>query len=224
MPISMRCPQCGKKLNAPDSAAGKRARCPQCKTIVTLPSPGDAPADEVFEAEPVAPPAPAPDPDELGFGDEPVAPAPPPISAARPAVGATRRPPPLPVDSDDIPLAPDAAPAGGAEPPRRPCPMCGEMIPVSAVQCRFCHEIFDPTLKKAQKKKMAVATDGDDDLSTGEWVIAILCSGIGCICGIIWMIQGKPKGKKMFAVSFVAAVVWSVVRGVIESAAPHHGR
>jgi hypothetical protein len=215
MPISMQCPTCGKKLNAPDSAAGKRARCPQCKTIVTLPSPGGAPAEEVLEAEPVQAPAPA-DPDALGFGDEPAAPAPPPLPSG--GFG----------DSGDIPLAPDAAPppagAPGGDQPRRPCPMCGEMIPVSAVQCRFCHEIFDPALKKAQKKKMAVATDGDDDLSTGEWVVAILCSGIGCICGIIWMIQGKPKGKKMFAVSFVAAVVWSVIRGVLESASPHHGR
>jgi hypothetical protein len=100
--------------------------------------------------------------------------------------------------------------------------MCGEMIPVNAVTCRFCHEIFDPQLKKQaakSKKMMTAGGDADDDLSTGEWVIAILCSGIGCICGIIWMIQGKPKGKKMFAVSFVAGVVWSIIRGVIESSA-----
>jgi predicted RNA-binding Zn-ribbon protein involved in translation (DUF1610 family) len=50
------------------------------------------------------------------------------------------------------------APAGGArpaaggvaaqEPARRPCPMCGEMIPVAAAKCRFCNTIFDPKLKQ----------------------------------------------------------------------------
>ena len=95
--------------------------------------------------------------------------------------------------------------------------MCGEMIPIAAVQCRFCNEIFDPTLKAAQAKKQVATTD--QDLSTGEWVLAVLCSGIGCICGIIWMIQGKPKGKKMFGVSFCFAILWSIVRGLIESQA-----
>ena len=30
MPITMSCPTCGKTLTAPDSAVGKRARCPGC--------------------------------------------------------------------------------------------------------------------------------------------------------------------------------------------------
>ena len=29
-----------------------------------------------------------------------------------------------------------------------------------------------------------------------EIIVAILCSGIGCVDGIVWMIQGKPKGKR----------------------------
>ena len=52
-----------------------------------------------------------------------------------------------------------------------------------------------------------------------EWVIAILCSGIGCIVGIVWMIQGKPKGKKMFLVSFCMQILWGIVRAAIEGAA-----
>ena len=36
---------------------------------------------------------------------------------------------------------------------RRPCPMCGEMIVATAAKCRFCGEVFDPTLKKAKSKK-----------------------------------------------------------------------
>jgi hypothetical protein len=38
---------------------------------------------------------------------------------------------------------------------RRPCPMCGEMIKANAVKCRFCGEVFDPTLKRAGKKTTA---------------------------------------------------------------------
>ncbi len=39
MPISFSCPNCQKKLKAPEQAAGKTLPCPQCKTRVTVPSP-----------------------------------------------------------------------------------------------------------------------------------------------------------------------------------------
>ncbi|MCA9059662.1 MAG: hypothetical protein KDA85_14240, partial [Planctomycetaceae bacterium] len=39
------------------------------------------------------------------------------------------------------------------------------------------------------------------NLSTADWIIAILCSGIGCIVGIIRLIQGKKNGGKMLGVS-----------------------
>jgi hypothetical protein len=176
---------------------------------MTLPS---APGEEVLDAEPVESSPPSSD---MGIEPDPYAPAP----QASAGPGKFYPPPPLPVDPYDIPLAPEAPPplpAGTPQgPPRRPCPMCGEMIPVNAVQCRFCHEIFDPSLKKAQGKKYTA--DTDENMSTGEWVVAILCSGIGCICGIIWMIQGKPKGKKMLGVSLLFAVLWSVIRGILES-------
>lgn len=102
---------------------------------------------------------------------------------------------------------------------RKPCPACGEMIVRGAVKCRFCGEIFDPTLKEQQKKKRrkksrAVA-DEDEDLSAIEWVVCILCSGIGCIMGIIYMIQDKPKGKKMLLVSLAVQGFWFVVNILI---------
>jgi hypothetical protein len=41
MPIIVVCPGCGTKLNAPDTAAGKRVRCPKpdCGTAVAVPAP-----------------------------------------------------------------------------------------------------------------------------------------------------------------------------------------
>jgi hypothetical protein len=39
MPIEIACPGCGKQLKAPDAAAGKRVKCPQCATVVPVPAP-----------------------------------------------------------------------------------------------------------------------------------------------------------------------------------------
>ena len=36
MPISVICPSCGTKLNAPDQHAGKRGKCPKCQATVEL--------------------------------------------------------------------------------------------------------------------------------------------------------------------------------------------
>jgi predicted RNA-binding Zn-ribbon protein involved in translation (DUF1610 family) len=44
MSISFQCPQCGKKLKAPDNAAGKSSTCPGCGNKVTCPEP-------VYDAE-----------------------------------------------------------------------------------------------------------------------------------------------------------------------------
>jgi len=71
MPVSATCPGCGKRLSGPDSAAGHKARCPQCGQVVQFPSAGGAaapgarpsPANALAEAlaqasaEPAAPPA-----------------------------------------------------------------------------------------------------------------------------------------------------------------------
>jgi DNA-directed RNA polymerase subunit RPC12/RpoP len=36
--MGLTCPGCGKKLNVPESAAGKKVRCPGCKTVVAVPN------------------------------------------------------------------------------------------------------------------------------------------------------------------------------------------
>ena len=53
MPIEFSCGQCQRTLRVPDDSAGRGARCPQCGTISTVPSP--APAAAEFP-QPVAPP------------------------------------------------------------------------------------------------------------------------------------------------------------------------
>ena len=47
MAISGECPSCGKKIKAPDSAAGRRAKCPHCGKTIKIP-------EAVHDAEEVA--------------------------------------------------------------------------------------------------------------------------------------------------------------------------
>ena len=38
MPIEISCTSCSKRLRVPDTAAGKRVKCPQCQTILSVPA------------------------------------------------------------------------------------------------------------------------------------------------------------------------------------------
>jgi hypothetical protein len=51
MPTVVRC-QCGKRLSAPDSLAGKRVACPACKAILDIPGPSGASASPSKETVP----------------------------------------------------------------------------------------------------------------------------------------------------------------------------
>jgi hypothetical protein len=114
---------------------------------------------------------------------------------------------------------PAGAPAAPAAESRRPCPMCGEMILTTAAKCRYCGEIFDPALRKAERKRSKFGPEAES-LSTGDILVGLLCSGIGCIAGLVWMIQGKPKGLKMVGLSLMANIFWAIVSAVIRSGQP----
>jgi hypothetical protein len=61
MPVSVTCPSCGAKLRAPDSAAGRKLACSQCKAAINVPGASqfaEAPASRAV-AESRAPAAPA---------------------------------------------------------------------------------------------------------------------------------------------------------------------
>ena len=40
MPIAVVCPSCAAKMRAPDSAAGRKTKCPKCGTALVVPRPG----------------------------------------------------------------------------------------------------------------------------------------------------------------------------------------
>jgi predicted RNA-binding Zn-ribbon protein involved in translation (DUF1610 family) len=175
MAIQVSCASCGSSFNAPDSAAGKQAKCPKCGGPIKIPI--AAPAEEVLEAE-LAPSTPYSDDD---FAVEP--------------------PPQRPEDAD-----------------RKPCPKCGEMIQRSAMKCRFCGEILDPMLRAQNQGVGTSSNSADADLTVVDWVLCILCSGIGCILAIIYIIQGKPKGTKMLLIALAVQAFWVVVRVALMSA------
>jgi hypothetical protein len=55
----------------------------------------------------------------------------------------------------------------------------------------------------------------DSELTGAELAIAILCSGIGCIMGFVFLVQGKPKAGKMILISLACSLGWGVVRFLI---------
>ena len=64
MPIRVDCHSCGRPLNAPDKLAGRKAKCPQCQTILSIP---DAEPVEVAQPAPKEPKLPKrrlPEPEE----------------------------------------------------------------------------------------------------------------------------------------------------------------
>jgi hypothetical protein len=178
MAIQFDCPACGKRTQAPDDLAGKKARCPLCKDVIRVPDGADA-AEEA------------------------------PVADAAPPRPSSRRP----------------APAGGdseGDDRRRPCPMCGEMIREEAVRCRFCGEDLDDSgTGPRPRRRRRSGRYADSELSSGDWVLAILCSGIGCIIGIVWMIQGNPKGTKMFGISFGMVILWNIINAILQAAIHH---
>ncbi len=63
MPITFDC-ACGKTLRVPDTHAGKRAKCPACSAVVTVPEPD--PVFEVVEVPPL-PPEPTAEPEPVAL-------------------------------------------------------------------------------------------------------------------------------------------------------------
>jgi hypothetical protein len=108
------------------------------------------------------------------------------------------------------------APAAGPEPPRRPCPMCGEMIVLGAAKCRYCDAVFDENLRRTEKKKRRGGYSSDDENpSTLEWVLCVICPGPVCIASLIYLIMGKPKALKLLGGSLLVVVIEYIILVII---------
>ena len=182
MPISVTCGDCGKGLKAPDALAGKKAKCPQCGSVIPIPAP-------VADAE------------EIDDGDP---------SAARPAASkSSSKPKPRAVknevDDDFEDEVEDSAEESNDG--RRACPMCGEMIVATAAKCRFCGEVLDRELRKSGKSRSGRKGKGDPaDLRT----IAKHQKGI-LVCILIQMLifglqfAAPPQLRPLVGLAFLVA-------------------
>ena len=56
MPIEFRCNRCQRLLRTADNTAGKQTKCPECGSVLTIPSPGAAEPTATFEAPPIQQP------------------------------------------------------------------------------------------------------------------------------------------------------------------------
>jgi len=117
VPIYISCPSCKQGFNAPDSSAGKRARCPKCGGAIDIAGTPAAVMRDVSAAGPTS----IPRGDSSQEFDDMGTPA------------------------DDLDVVQNATSQPAAD--RKPCPMCGEMILKTAAKCRYCGEVFDPAMR-----------------------------------------------------------------------------
>ncbi len=164
MAISFSCLKCGKKLKAPDNAAGKSSKCPGCGATVTCPEP-------IYDAELVE------SPDALAGGLDPFGD----LDSDKPY--AVAGPTPAEAASSET-GGPASLPDVWRDDPDR-----GGQVPLLRRDLR-------PGAQEGQVQEEETRRADAEDLTTGDWIVAILCSAIGCIAGIVWMIQGKPKGAE----------------------------
>ena len=107
---------------------------------------------------------------------------------------------------------PKPAGAGPQRPNQHRCPACGELYEARSSKCPHCNEWFDDAVRAKHGIAPADSAVGEEGLSIVEWLLVVLCSGIGCIVGIVYLCQGNPKGKKMFLYSIGFAIFWAVVQ------------
>src|SRR5688572_26908834 len=53
MPVDVTCSSCQRKMRVPDTALGKRIKCPKCQTIIDVPNPSASAAFNVPVGVPV---------------------------------------------------------------------------------------------------------------------------------------------------------------------------
>ena len=189
MPINMSCPSCGKTLSAPDSAAGKRAKCPSCGQIMIVPGAAQQAGGLSPRRHLTRHPCRRSSTAASSWLDE--------LDGASHRRERARR-------SSRRHPGPAANRDGPARMRRNDRRRRGEMP--------LLQGYLRPAIESAGQK----AAGGDDATLTPENGSSVfLFAGIGCIVGIVYAIQGKPKdedGRHLI----VAAVIGGMIRASFE--------
>jgi hypothetical protein len=107
---------------------------------------------------------------------------------------------------------PSSGVAAAADEDSIPCRFCGEAIKRQAKKCRHCGEFLDGSARDAPKQAPT-----DDTLSATEIIFGILCGGIACIFGIVWVLQGKKKGWKLIGIALISQMIFGAINAILKS-------
>ena len=192
MPV-VPCPGCAKKLNVPESVAGKRVRCPGCQRVLTVPA--AAVPSPPSPSVPTPAPRPAPVPNEM---PTPMPPAP-----------RFRKPPapePLPLPDDDESDAREPSARGAVAGLR--CPKCDAAAVVALPPNQFsrrpgyaCAEC-DTRMRRAGTR--------------GNFVAAMGLGGFIVLLGVAMVVLSfdAPRGKgRMIGGGVLLATLGATVAG-----------
>ncbi len=83
----------------------------------------------------------------------------------------------------------------------------------TAKKCKYCQEWLDESLRKINER---MGKNEDDNMTAVNVLLCVFCSGIGCVMGLIYAIQGKKKGWKMMVLSIVISFLFSLLRAIME--------
>jgi len=114
------------------------------------------------------------------------------------------------------PPKPWAAPTGNT----KECRFCGEAIQISARKCRYCGEFQDQVERDRRAARSGRAGGGasDDNLCAWEIIFGLLCGGIACIVGIVFICMGKKKGWKLMGLGILSIIGWQILQAIILAA------
>jgi hypothetical protein len=219
MSIVVSC-DCGKQFKVKDEYAGKKGKCTGCGKGFVVPG-GVKKAAPAVTAASGKPPAMKPAPVKVKA-------PPPPPPAAEPAfpdwdalqeletTGEVQADEPVTAASARLPLEEKAAPP--RVPQQKACPFCGSMISSFAIICPDCGtnlKLGGKAPKAGSSKSRGGGGGGGVDFSemSGlDWVIALLCPGIGVIVGIIRIIRGRPSGAPLLIISVIVNLVGGAIK------------
>ncbi len=194
MPIPVRC-ACGKALNAPDSLAGKKAKCPGCGAVLSIPAAGVAPAAK--------PAAPAPRP-----AAAPAKPTPKPAASGTKAVPKPTSPAQAKTEV--------ATPADGKDlHAYSSCPTCNSFVSKKDAICVQCgtHLVTGKQLSTVMSSEPTGPVKG----------VAILCLFLNLALPGLGTLIGGGKGMRQTGCVQLGFVLVAVALLVLGAREPYRG-